>query len=172
MTAVGYISDMEDIVRTSWSLFEYDGEAAFKSSGGYPLPAPLSAKELHGGRTKILNACRIRRINCHQAERDEGCAPESISDTEDWLDWNGVLNDPNDSEDDCAADVPSDIEQDKRMKDLECPEQQDMSITPNVPRFILPTRKSKRQAEKVLLTVNAIETRMNKGEKKKLDGMR
>jgi len=30
MTAVGYISDTEEIVKASWSLFQYDGAAAFK----------------------------------------------------------------------------------------------------------------------------------------------
>jgi len=30
MTAVGYISDMEEIVKASWSLFQHDGAAAFK----------------------------------------------------------------------------------------------------------------------------------------------
>jgi len=30
MTAVGYISDMEEIVKSSWSLFQHDGAAAFK----------------------------------------------------------------------------------------------------------------------------------------------
>jgi len=30
MTAVGYISDTEEIVKASWSLFQHDGAAAFK----------------------------------------------------------------------------------------------------------------------------------------------
>jgi hypothetical protein len=32
MTAVGYISDTEEIVKLSWSLFQHDGAAAFRSS--------------------------------------------------------------------------------------------------------------------------------------------
>jgi len=32
MTAIEYISDTEDIVKSSWSLFQYDGAAAFKMS--------------------------------------------------------------------------------------------------------------------------------------------
>jgi len=76
------------------------------------------------------------------------------------------LNDPNDSEENCAADNKSDIEHNNCIEDPEYPEQQDVSATPNVPGLVRPTRKSKRQAEKVLLTVNAVEMRRNKGGKK------
>jgi len=128
-----------------------------------PLPPPLPAKDLPGGLTQVLNVCWIRRINRHPVESDEDSAPESISDTEDWLDCNGDLNNPNDSEDNCVAEVESDIEQGNRIEDPECPEQQDVSTAPTVPGLIRPTQKSKRQAEKVLMMVNAIETRMNMG---------
>jgi len=167
MTAVGYISDTEVIVKALWSLFQHHVAAAFKLSERYPLPPPLSAKDLPGGRTQILNVRRIRRINGHPVKSDEDSASESISDTEDWLNWNGDLDNRMDSEDDCAVDVESDIEQDNRVEDTECPEQRDVSVAPNVPRLIRPTWKSKRQAEKVLMTVNAIEMRRYKGVKKK-----
>jgi len=97
MTAVGYISDMEEIVNASWSLFQHDGAAAFKFSERSPLPPALSAKDLPGGPTQILNVCRIQRINCHPVKSDGDSAPESISDTDDWLNWNGDLDNPNDS---------------------------------------------------------------------------
>jgi len=77
------------------------------------------------------------------------------------------LDNPLDSEEDCAADDESDIEQNSCIEDPECPEQQDVSAAPNVPRLVRPTRTSKRQAEKLLVTVNAAETRRNKGGKKK-----
>jgi hypothetical protein len=77
------------------------------------------------------------------------------------------LHNPNDSEEDCAIADESDIEHNNGIEDPECPEQQDVSAAPNVPRLVRPTRKSKRQAEKVLVTVNAVETRRNKGGKKK-----
>ena len=32
MTAVGYISAMEEMVKAAWSLFQHGGEAAFKLS--------------------------------------------------------------------------------------------------------------------------------------------
>jgi len=167
MTAAGYISYTEEIVKASWSLFQHDGAAAFKLSERSPLPPALSTKNLAGGRTQILNVRRIRRINSHPVESDDDNAPESISDTEDWLNWTGDLDNPNDSEEDCAAADESDIECNNGIEDPECPEEQDMSAAPNVLGLGRPTRKSKRQAEKVLVTVNAVETRRNKGGKKK-----
>jgi len=123
MTTVGYISDTQEIVKASWSLFQHDGAAAFKLSERSPLPPALSAKDLPGGRTQILNVRRIRRINRHPVESDEDSTPESISDTNDWLNWNGDLDNPIDREEDCAADDESDIEQNNGMEDQECPEQ-------------------------------------------------
>jgi len=167
MTAVGYIPDTEEIVKASWSLFQHDGAAAFKLSERSPLPPPLSAKDLPGGRTRILHVRRFRRINRHPVKSDEDSAPSSISDTEDWLIWTGDLDNPNDSENDCAADVESNMDRDNSIEDAESQEQRDLSAAPNVPRVIRPTRMSKRQAEEVLVTVNAIETRRNNGVKKK-----
>jgi len=167
MNAVGYISDTEEIIKAPWSLFQYDGAAASQLSERTPLSPPLSAKDLPGGRTQILNVRRMRRINCHPGESNEDSTPESVSDTQDWLNWNGELDNSIDSEDDSAVDVEFDIETDICIGDPEWPEQRDVSTAPNVPGLIGPTRKSKRQAGKVLMTVNAIETRRNKGVKKK-----
>ena len=116
--------------------------------------------------TCIITAIRREPLT-HPVESDNDCAPQSISDTEDWLNWNGDLDNPNDIEEDCAAADESDIEHNNGIEDPECPEQQNMSAAPNVPGLVRPTRKSKRQAEKVLVTVNAVETRRNKGGKKK-----
>ena len=165
--AVGYISDTEEIVKALWSLFLHDGEAAFKLSERSTLPPLSTAKDLPGGWTQVLNVRRIRRINRHPVESDMDRAPDSISDTEDWLNWNGDLDNPYDSKDNCAADVEPYIEQDNSIYYTEYPEQLDVSASPNVPGFILPTRKLKRQAEKVLMTINAIETRRDKGVKKR-----
>ena len=55
VTAVAYISDTEEIVKVSWSLFQHGGVTAFKLSERSPLPPALSAKDLPGGRTQILN---------------------------------------------------------------------------------------------------------------------
>jgi len=59
MTDVGYISDTEEIVKASWSLFQHYGAAAFKLSERSPLPPPLSAKDRPGGQTQVLNVRRI-----------------------------------------------------------------------------------------------------------------
>jgi hypothetical protein len=77
------------------------------------------------------------------------------------------LDNPTDSEEVCAVDDDSDIEYNHCIEDPECPEQQDVSTAPNVSRLVQPTRKSKKQAEKILLLVNAVETWTNKGGKKK-----
>jgi len=49
MTAVGYISDMEEIVRALWALFSHDSAAAFELSGRSPLPPPGPGKDLPAG---------------------------------------------------------------------------------------------------------------------------
>jgi hypothetical protein len=131
------------------------------------LPPAFSAKNLPGGRSQILNVRQIRRINSHPVESQEDCTPESTSKTYDWLNWNDNVDNPNDIEDYCAADDESDIQHNKGIKDPECPEHKDVSAAPNVAGLVRPARKSKRQAEKVLVTVNAVETRSNKAWKKK-----
>jgi len=78
--------------------------AGFKLSERLPLSPALSAKDLSRGRTQILNIRRIRRITRHKVESDQDIRPESISDTDDWVNWNGDLDNRNDSEEDCAAD--------------------------------------------------------------------
>jgi len=100
MTAVGYISDTQEILKASWSLFHHDGAAAFKVSERSPLPPPLHAKDLPGGRTQIVNVSRIRRINCHPVESDDNSAPECFWDTDDWLNLSGDLDNPNHSDED------------------------------------------------------------------------
>jgi hypothetical protein len=110
ITAIGYISDTEEIIKASWTLFQHDGAAPFKLSKRSPLPPAMSAKDLPGGRTQIFNVGRIRRNNRHPVESDENSAPENISDTDDWLNWNGYFDNPKNSEDNCAADGESDIQ--------------------------------------------------------------
>jgi hypothetical protein len=97
----------------------------------------------------------------------EDRAPESIPDIEDWLNWNHDLDNPNDSEEDYASADESDIEYNNGIKHLECQEEHDVSITANVPGLGRPTRKSKRQAKKLFVTVNAVKMQRNKRGKKK-----
>jgi len=77
------------------------------------------------------------------------------------------LDNPYDSENNCVAEVEYDIEQDNGIKDQKSPGQWNVSAAPNIPPLIGPIQRSKRQAEELLMTVNAIETRRNKGIKKK-----
>jgi len=63
------------------------------------------------------------------------------------------LDNLNGSKDDCAADDESDIDRYNAIDDPECPEQQDASAKPIVPGSVQSTHKSKKQAEKVLVTV-------------------
>jgi len=74
------------------------------------LLAALSAKNLPGGRTQIFNVRHIRRIKLYPIGRDVDSSLESISHTEDWLNWNGDLHNPNFNEDDGMADIESDLE--------------------------------------------------------------
>jgi len=166
MTAFGYISDSEQSVKASWSIFQHDGPAAFKLSERLPLPPALSAMELGGGRTQVLNVRRIRRIDHHPAESDGDCAPESVSNIENWLNLNGDLDNPDDSEDDCEAENESDVKLDNYGEYPECPVQRDVCAAPNVPRLIQPTGRSRKKAERGLVTVNSIKTRKIRGNRK------
>jgi len=65
-----------------------------------------------------------------------------------------------------VADIQSGIEQDNCIHDPEYPVQMDVRTATNVPGLIRPTRESKGKAEMVLMTVNAIEMKRNKGVKK------
>jgi hypothetical protein len=167
MTAVGYISDTEETIIASQSNYQHDGAAAFKLSERSPSPPALCAKDLLGGRMQVLNVRRMRRIDRDPAESDEDGVPKSFSNIENWLNWNGDLDNPNVSEDECEPDDESDTEPCKGIKASESPEHRVVGATPNVPGLIQPTRKSMKQAEKGLVTVSTMETRRNKGNKKK-----
>jgi len=162
ISGVRYLSDTEEIVNATWSLFQHDGAAAFQSSEKSSLPPPVSGKDFPGEQTQKWNDRQIRRINRHPVECIEDRAPERISLTEGWLNWNGDFNNPNVSEDDSAADNESDIENENSIEDSEWPEQRDVSATPKLPGVIRPTPSSRIQVEEVLMTVNAIETRRNR----------
>jgi len=167
MTAIPCILDTKEIVKASWPDVQHDCAAAFKLPKRSHLPQSLSAKDLTGGRTQTLNVGRIWRITHHPVESNEDSSPESISVTKDWLDWNGDMDYPNDTEDNYAAEVESDMEQGNSLEDAEYPLQRYVSTATNVPGLNWPTRKWKRHAEKVLVTVHQIETRRNKGVKQK-----
>jgi len=167
MRAVGYISDTEESVKPSWSIIQHPGAAAFKLSERSPFPPALSAKQLAGGRTQVLNVRWIWRIDRHPAESHDNSAPESVSETENSLNWNGDLDNPNESEDDCDADNESDVELENCLEHPECPEQRNACAAPNIPGLIRPIGRSKKRTETGLVTVNANETRRIRGNRKK-----
>jgi len=167
MTAIGYISDTAERVEPSCSLFQHDCAAAFELSEWSLLPPALSGKEPDGGRTHILNVRRLRRIDRHPAASDDNSASESISDTENWLNWNGDLDYPNESEDNCEADDEFNVELDNCFEHPECPEQRDVSAAPNVPGSIRPTWRSKKRTDKGFMTFNATEPERIRGNRKK-----
>jgi hypothetical protein len=107
------------------------------------------------------------RTDSLPVEGDEDSAPESISDTEDLINWNGDIDNPNDCDGDCTVDFEADVDQDISIKDPESPEQQGVSPVPNISGLIPPMWESKRHAEQVFVTVNAMKTRTNKGVMKK-----
>jgi hypothetical protein len=158
--------ETKEIVNTSRKNFQRDGAAAFQWSERSPQLPALSPKDLPGGRPQILNVRRIKKINKYPVECDEDSTPESISDTTNWLYWNGNLDNTNVSEDDWEADNESDLEQDNVIEDPETPAQRDVSAVPNVPGLIRPSRRSKKKAEMLIMTVSAMEMRRNKGNKK------
>jgi len=163
MTVVGLISDTKAMVKASWSHFQHDDAAAFKLSEKSPVPPALSAKDLPGGRTQILKVHRIKRIDRHPAESDEDSAPQSISDTENWHNWNGDLDYPNETENNWEADNESDMELDNGSENSETPEQRNVSAVQNGSGLIRPIRWTKKQVEEALLNINIMEMRRNKG---------
>ena len=70
MTAVGFISDSDEIIKASWSNFQHDGAAAFKLFDRSPLQPASSAKDLPGGRTEVLNVRPNKWNDRYPAERD------------------------------------------------------------------------------------------------------
>jgi len=167
MTVIGYVLDTEEIINAFWTIFELHGAAAFKLSERSPLPPLLSAKDLLGGQTQILNVRRIKQMCRHPAGSDDDSPPEVISDTENWLNWNGDLDNPNVGEEDWEADDESNLEQDNSIKDSVSPAQRNVSAAPIVSGLIWPWWRSKKMAEKMNLMVSAKQMRSNKWNKKK-----
>jgi hypothetical protein len=100
-------------------------------------------------------------------ECDEDSAPESFLDTDNWLNWNDTLDNPNHSEDDCKADIECDIEQDSAVKNPEFTEQWEVSAIPNISTLSWPSHKSKGQGEKVLVTISVTKMSRKSGVTKK-----
>jgi len=165
ITAVEYISVAEAIVKVSWSNFQYNGAAAFKLSKRSPVPPGVSPKDRSAGQTYVLNVRQIKRIGWHPAKIDMDCIHQNISDTENLPDQNGVLDNPNQSEETWVADNESNVELGNGFKDTKTPVLHNVNTAPNFPRLTWTSRRSKKKADQVMIMVNTIETRPNKGNK-------
>ena len=110
MTPVGFVPESEKTSNVSWLSFEQDGAAAFKLSERSPQPPALSARDLLGGRTQILNVRRMKKIDHHLMESDKDSASKSILETKNWLDCNGYLDYPTARENDWNAYNECDID--------------------------------------------------------------
>ena len=55
MTTIEYISDTEEIIKASLSNVQHAGAAAYPLSERSRLPPALSAHDLPGRRTQVLN---------------------------------------------------------------------------------------------------------------------
>jgi len=71
-----------------------------------------------------------------------------------WLNWNGALDNANESEHNWEADNESDMELDNGRENAETPEQRNVSATLNVSGLIRPTRRTKMEIEKALMMIN------------------
>jgi hypothetical protein len=137
-----------------------------------PVPPALSAKDLTGVRTQVLNVHRIKRIDRHPAESDEDSSRECIANTKNWLNSNGDLDNPHNSQDDWEADNESDTTLDNGREDSKILAVRSVRAALNVPGLIRLIRQPKKKVEKALLTVNIMETRRSKGINKEQDRMR
>jgi hypothetical protein len=142
MTAIGYISDTEHIIKASWSNIQHDGPAAFKLSERSPLPLAMSAKDHAGGRTEGLNVPRIKAIDCHPSNSDEDSEIDSFSDTQNWHKSKGDLDNPDEGEDDHEADDESDTAPGDGINAFESPNHRVVVVTPNILSLIWPRCRS------------------------------
>jgi hypothetical protein len=77
----------------------------------------VSAHDLAGRQTWVLNVHQIAKIDFDPVESDEDSAPETIWDTEGWLNCNGDFHNPNQKVDNCKAEVELYMEPDHGMED-------------------------------------------------------
>jgi len=68
MAAGEYISDTEVIVKASWPNFQDEDVAAINVAETSSLPPALSAMDLPGGQTQVLNVHQIQWIDRPPAE--------------------------------------------------------------------------------------------------------
>ena len=145
--AMRYIFNTEEIIKASRSLFQLDGAAACQLSTRSPLPPALSAKGLPGGPTQVLNVHWIGIIDRHPGGSEEDRAPESISDTKNWLNRDGDIDIQKVSEVDREVDDKYEIELGNAIGHQENLERQIVCAAQNVPGLIRITNRWMKQAQ-------------------------
>jgi len=171
MAAVEYISDTEGIVKASWSNFPHYCIATYKLSERFPLPPSLCTWDLLGKEATMIMVCRIWTINHHPAGSDEDSAPETTSNTENWLDRKRNSDNPITSNDKWVVDDLRDMVWANIIEHPESHEHRVVCATSNVPTFIGPIQRSVRWTEQELMAVTAMETRWSKGHMRKYNRM-
>lgn len=81
MTAVGNLSDPEEIINNSWSNVELNGTAAPTLLEILNLPLSLSSKGLCAGWIEVKNLYWIQNIHSHRVKIDVDITCEILSDT-------------------------------------------------------------------------------------------
>lgn len=99
-----------------------------------------------------MNIGRINRIHCHPAESDQDIAPEAMLVSENWLNWNGDLDNQNDCQNDGETGNEYDIELDNVVQYPESSGQHPVSATQNVLRLIWAIQMSNTYAAKLFMT--------------------
>lgn len=163
MTAIWYNSNSEAIDKASWSTIPLDGLAEFKLLERLPLPRAWFPVDFARGWTQVSNVHRPKTIVHHRAESDWHCTPDSICDTNNWLDWTAYVDNPSLSQDDQVENNKSDVELDPGILDLKRPSQQNLCVPLNVPRLIWLTWRFQKKAANGIMIVSALETRRNMG---------
>lgn len=136
MTAIGYISDTEETEDMSSSSFHHDGSQAFITSGQRSLPPALSKDDLLDGENKVLYIKPVHRLN---RNIDEDSASEIDTDREDWLNWDGDIDEESEmagGEDSSDSGSDSEITLDRSFDEA--------AAAPIISGLIRPVRKSVR----------------------------
>lgn len=120
---------------------------------------PLSAKALRAERIQVFNVRPIKRIDRDPTVTDEDSAPESVLDTEYWLDRNGDFNILNRREHEWDVDNKSEIVLEHGIRHSETSDHWDVRATLNVAGFVWPIRRSTNKADNVLVAVGTMDAR-------------
>jgi len=76
---------------------------------------------------KYSMSAEICSINCHPDNSDKDNTGLSFSDSKDWLYWISDFDNQHNTEDNCGAEIESDIGPNNRIEEPECPKETDVS---------------------------------------------